>query len=166
MKELTTERLLLIPLTVNHQDNVRRLYADRKVRRFLGGLVEGENFEERFRSLHSNPLGCTWAIHLKSASSFLGVVTLDGHHDGREQEVSFQQLPKFWGQGYAREAVEVVMDHAFTVLKLPTLLAETQCANHAAHKLLESVGMEPFQNVKRFGEDQIIYRRTVLRAVL
>ena len=86
------------------------------------------------------------------------MIGIDEHHDGHEQEVSYQLLPGFWGEGYAYEALSAAIAYAATVMKLRCLLAETQCANHASRKLLKKVGMEPVRTLSRFGEDQIIYR--------
>lgn len=159
MEEFSSDRCLLSPLRNDDRDDVGRLYANQDVRRFLGGSLVHEGFNRRFEDLRAHSTAKIWTIRLKSTSLFVGIIGIDKHHDGQDQEVSYQLLPEFWGQGYAREAVSAVIEYAAAVMMLTSIVAETQCANHASRRLLERVGMEPVRTLSRFGEDQIIYRR-------
>ena len=159
MNGLSTNRCLLTPLREADRDDVGRVYADQDVRRFLGGLVDHEDFKRRFEDLLSHSKTETWTIRLKPKLSFMGIISIGEHHDGQDQEISYQLLPEFWGQGCASEAASAVIEYAVAVLKLPSIIAETQCANHPSRRLLERVGMKPVKRLLRFGEKQIIYRR-------
>lgn len=157
MNDFLTGRCQLRPAEVGDVDNVSRLYSDQEVRRFLGGPVTPEEVLERFEDLLSDDMGKTWTVRLRSTSSFIGVVGIGKHHNRPEQELSYQFLPEFWNQGYAGEVVSAVIEYAANVIGLSSLIAETQCANHASRRLLEKVGMRPAQTLSRFGADQIIY---------
>jgi ribosomal-protein-alanine N-acetyltransferase len=98
-----------------------------------------------------------WAIRLKSDGEFVGMVSLGVHHDGTDTEISYLLLPEWWGQGYAKEAVRAVVDLALGDLGLPRVVAETQTANVASCRLLESLGMRLERRVERFGAEQAIY---------
>jgi ribosomal-protein-alanine N-acetyltransferase len=93
----------------------------------------------------------------KENGKFLGLVSLDKHHDGESTEVSYQLMPIAWRKGYATEVVKEVIHYSFTKLNLPRLIAETQTANKSSCKLLERVGMTVKETVHRFGEEQKIY---------
>lgn len=60
-------------------------------------------------------------------------------------------------EGYGTEAVQAVVTHAVTVLGLPRIIAETQIANIASCRLLESIGMRLEQTIERFGAKQGIF---------
>lgn len=163
MDRLATDRCLLNPLGDEDRADVARLYADQEVRRFLGGFISPEQCKQRFEQMIGDPAVRAWTLRVKATSSFLGLISVAQHHDGQDEEISYQLLPEFWGQGYACEALVAVIEYAASVMKLPSLIAETQCGNHASRRLLERVGMEPVRTLTRFGEDQVIYRRTLSR---
>ena len=157
MNDFLTGRCQLRPAEAGDVDSVRRLYSDREVRRFLGGPVAPEEILERFKDLLSDGMVKTWTVRLRSTSSFIGMVGIGKHHDRPEEELWYQFLPEFWNQGYAGEVVGAVIEHAANAMGLSSLIAETQCANHASRRLLEKAGMRPAQTLTRFGADQIIY---------
>ena len=87
----------------------------------------------------------------------MGIITLAPHHDGEDTEVSYLLLPEWWGQGYATEAVQAILDHGLANLGLSRIIAETQTANAVSVRLLKRVGMTFERNVERFGAEQSIY---------
>ncbi|WP_413306207.1 GNAT family N-acetyltransferase [Bacillus sp. 1P10SD] len=88
---------------------------------------------------------------------FIGMVSLDPHHDGIYYEVSYQLLPNWWGVGYATEVVQVVINFALNELKQPKIIAETQIANIVSCRPLEKLGMKLEGTINRFGAEQAIY---------
>jgi ribosomal-protein-alanine N-acetyltransferase len=134
------------------------LYTDPSVRAFLGGPVDLRTAKKKAAALFRVPTGSwVWAVRRSADDAFLGAVYLDPHHDGLDMEVSYTFLPEHQGFGYATEAVRAVLRHAFRVLKLPRVVAETQAKNERSIRLLERTGMSPERKIVRFGEDQIIY---------
>lgn len=55
-------------------------------------------------------------------------------------DIGFALLQPYQGRGYAREAAQAVLWHAFQELGLPRLLAITAPANHASVRLLNALG--------------------------
>lgn len=98
-----------------------------------------------------------WVIREKQTDHFIGMVSLDPHHDGSYLEVSYQLLPNWWGKGYASEAVQRMIRFAFNELKQKKLVAETQTANISSCRLLEKLGMNLERKITRFGAEQAIY---------
>lgn len=98
-----------------------------------------------------------WAVRKKHTGDFMGLISLDSHHDGLHLEISYQFLPQWWGKGYATEAVQLIINYGLNELKLSKIVAETQTANISSCKLLERVGMELEQTISRFGAEQAIY---------
>jgi len=60
----------------------------------------------------------------------------------RFPEIGFILHPEFWGQGYAREALRVVIDRAFDVHGLPRIEADVDPRNISSLKLLSRFGFQ------------------------
>ena len=137
-----------------------RLHIDREVRHFLGGPVAESVASQRVQSLISNnrPLPA-WATPSANSnqSPLLGVVSLDQHHDGKDIEVSYALLPEYQGRGFATEAVQFALRHAFCQMGLARVIAETQSLNARSVALLNRIGMLFQRTVIRFGAEQSIY---------
>jgi ribosomal-protein-alanine N-acetyltransferase len=58
----------------------------------------------------------------------------------RFPEIGFILHPKFWGQGYAHEALRVVIDRAFDIRGLPRIEADVDPRNIGSMKLLSRLG--------------------------
>ena len=158
---IETKRCKIIKLHKSDYKNVRELFFDERVRRFLGGIVSREGFDNMFNSiLNSDTNSMYLVIRLKESNEFIGLVSLDKHHDGLDTEVSYQFLPKCWGYGYAEEVVRRIIDYAFDELKLEKLVAETQSANKNSCKLLKKLEMSLEQTIRRFGAEQNIFSIT------
>ncbi len=75
------------------------------------------------------------------------VVEVDGRAIGkaglyRFPEVGFILHPEAWGQGYAREALEPILDRAFAVHRLPHVAADVDPRNEASLRLLGKLGFK------------------------
>lgn len=107
--------------------------------------------------LHSNDNSFYWVVREKHTDNFIGLVSLDLHHDGHYLEISYQFLPNWWGKGYATEVVQLIITFALNELNLSKIVAETQTANMSSCRLLEKLGMKLERTVSRFGNEQAIY---------
>jgi len=137
-----------------------RLHTDREVRQFLGGPVAASVARERIELLiaANRPLPA-WAIRSAKSehSPLLGFVALDQHQDGKDIEVSLALLPEHQRQGFATQAVQFALRHAFGEMGLARVVAETQSLNARSVALLERIGMVLERRVIRFGAEQRIY---------
>jgi len=156
---LETKRCVLVEVHERDEKEIQRLYEDEECRRYLGGRVSERKFKENFQQLIQSPEAKTyWVVREKETHAFVGVISLDTHHDGIHTELSYQLLPKWWGKGYASELISDVIHSSFTQMNLTTLVSETQVANGASCRVLEKAGMRAIQTLQRFGEEQVIYR--------
>lgn len=153
-----TERCTIKRLQESDLNDVKKIYANHEVREFLGGIRNKESVRGIVEEmLTSSPESFHWVVREKQTESMIGLVSLDLHHEGVYQEVSYQFLPCWWGKGYASEVVSVIIHFALNELNLSTIVAETQTANQASCKLLERLGMEFERTTVRFGAEQAIY---------
>jgi ribosomal-protein-alanine N-acetyltransferase len=87
----------------------------------------------------------------------IGLVELGPLKDGNDYEISYQFSSMFWGKGFAKEAIQIVISHALNDAGLRRIIAETQSANSASCRLLTAQGMVEVERVERFGAEQIIF---------
>lgn len=155
---LETERCRLSAFQEKDREEVAQLFSNPKVRMYLGGVREPDTIRTILdEMLESMDDACYWVVREKDTAEFMGLISIDLHHEGADQELSYQFMPDWWGRGYAAESAAAVIDFAFEKMKLPALVAETQSANLASCRLLEKLGMELERTVVRFGEEQSIY---------
>jgi len=153
-----TKRCKLFKIQKNDYEDVRQLYTDERVRQFLGGTVEEPVYKIKFDDMCCGEnTGLYWVVRKKDDNQFVGLVSLDLHHDGISLEISYQILPQWWGYGYGTEIVQKVISHAFENLGLARVIAETQTANESSCRLLRRVGMSLEETVERFGAEQSIF---------
>lgn len=142
-----TERLLLRPRTMDDFDACLAMDRAPGVVDFIRGPwddpIQHQAFiRARIAQDYGNGLGY-WSIFTKAKPDhFLGWILLipeDG--TGPEIEIGWRLHPDHWGQGIAIEAASVILDHAFSSLELPCIVADIDANNRASRKLAEKLGM-------------------------
>ncbi|MBE7102295.1 GNAT family N-acetyltransferase [Bacillus cereus] len=155
---LETKRCLLDTVHELDYENIRELYLNEEVRKYLGGPREEESIRDVLNDMLSPEENCWyWIVKEKKTKTFIGVVSLDPNDVKQEIEVSYQFLPMFWRVGYAAEVVQEVIRYAFHELQLSKVIAVTQTANIPSRKLLERLRMKLIQTYYRFGAEQAVY---------
>lgn len=153
-----TERCVLSLFQESDSREVSALFSNPQVRKYLGGERKPDAIEEILSEMLTPEKGASyWAIRERSSNEFIGLISLDPHHDGMDHELSYQLLPKWWGRGYAAEAAAAIVDYALRELQLPAIVAETQSANEPSCRLLEKLGMKLEKKMFRFGAEQSVY---------
>ena len=157
-KQICTDRLCLRPLKKSDLWFFFLLMGNKRVRRYLGGVVRWRLRLSNFNRYLSAPdyVG-VWVVCLQQRQQAIGLVELGPHKDGKDYEVSYQFNPDFWGKGFAGEAVQTIICHALKDHGLERVIAETQAANAASCRLLKAQGMIEIDRVQRFGAQQIIF---------
>lgn len=155
---LKTERCELVKLKPKDFDDIKKLYLSEEVRKYLGGTWKEEDIQASFsRMLKSTRDSIYLTVNEKQSHRFVGLVSLNPHHDKECIELSYQFLPEWWGAGYALEVLKELLNYAFFQLNLPRIVAETQSANVASCKILKRLNMELSETVMRFGAEQAIF---------
>src|SRR5882724_2011601 len=62
--------------------------------------------------------------------------------DGPAPEIGYWLGAKYWGKGYATEAVRALIDHAFTDLAVPALQSNVGVTNASSRRVLEKCGFQ------------------------
>ncbi|ANP27375.1 hypothetical protein DAD186_08250 [Dermabacter vaginalis] len=130
-----------------------RLMTDPSASRYLGGAV---NFGSR-QALELSPLGNTWGAWIiahGATDHMLGIANLS--YDRDELEINYALLPEFVGHGYAREAVERIIEFAKEQLDEPLMIAVVQTSNKRSVEQLKRIGFRVRRGLEEFGSQQLL----------
>lgn len=83
------------------------------------------------------------AVCLKETGTFLGLVSLNPEQDaGQELNIGYIFDADYRGKGYATEACQAVLRHAFQTLKAQRVVTGTAAANQPSCRLLDRLGFK------------------------
>jgi [ribosomal protein S5]-alanine N-acetyltransferase len=161
---LTTERLVLRPVTLRDHAALLAHWTTPDVRRFLfdGGVMSAgevtEAIEDSARDFAAAGYGL-WLVQEKDHADLVGTAGLRPlEHLGLE--IFYSLAPGWWGKGYATEAARAVVEHALGPLGLPEVLAEVDEGNTASVAVIERLGMTAFEAVPGVLGPMKRYRRS------
>ncbi len=165
----TTSRLLLRPRSLADTDACLAMDRDPAVTRFVSGPWSNPVAHRAFiqaRTIGAYPPGLGyWTVCRRSAADqFLGWVLLIPADGTRPTiEIGWRLRQAEWRQGFATEAAEPVLRHAFATLRLPEVVAEIDPSNTASHRVAEKLGLRYRGVVSHAGKPALRYD-TTLRA--
>lgn len=150
-----TERLILRPWEDGDRQPLKAILGDPTVRRFYPAPATPEEVDAQIDNaiLQAKQEGFHWqAVELKSSGELVGLLGLarlsplmQSFTKG-EVEIGWQFGKQFWGQGLAPEAARAWLDHAWSVLKLPQVIAYTAAINLPSQRVMEKIGMTKVPN--------------------
>lgn len=144
--EFRTERLRLRPARPDDLEPLHAILSDPRAMTYWSSPPHGNIDQTR------DWLSSMIAIDAAEGEDF--IVEHDGKLVGkaglwRFPEIGFILHPDFWGRGFAREALALVLDRAFGVHGLPKVEADVDPRNAASLKLLESLGFREIGRAER-----------------
>ena len=166
MTELSTERLLLRPFTLDDVDALHTLWADREVRRYL---FDGEvQARERVVEVVDNSIEGFADVgygffSMRRRESPAGIVGFSGFRPFDEPgvvEMLFAVAPSHWGRGYATEATREVLRYGFEQCDLRRVVATTDTPNQRSVRVLQRLGLFFEKRRERHGLDTVYYAMT------
>jgi [ribosomal protein S5]-alanine N-acetyltransferase len=146
---IETPRLLLIPLELKH---VQALERDPQQLAALLGLTIPDgwpHFPEAYSVKHyskikDEPNAGGWGTYLflsRDRSSLVGSGGYKGRPANGLVEIGYEVAPVFQNQGFATEAAQAMVAHAFSYPEVEFVLAHTLSQSNASTKVLEKAGM-------------------------
>jgi [ribosomal protein S5]-alanine N-acetyltransferase len=156
MRKLEGDRLLLRNWNPDTEAEAAfEIYGDPEVMQWIGdgSTVEDtgklrERIQQRNQECHDLDDGTGfWAIVEQSTGHPVGSVILKRLPDGNgklttDWEVGWHLRKTYWGQGYATEAAQMILDYGFGVLKLPCIYAIAYPENHRSIRVMERLHMK------------------------
>ena len=123
-------------------------YADWAIRTSIDGL--DESLAERAKLWEAGSR-FSWVIALIAEDRAIGGVTTNIHD--QSADIGFLLNRRYWGNGYAREAAEAVIDFAREEAGLACLVAITNPDNTRSARLLATLGFRFERMLRLAGED-------------
>jgi ribosomal-protein-alanine N-acetyltransferase len=152
--QLETKRLLIrdwIP-EVDAQAAIA-IYGNPAVTQWIGDqsldttveAVQARLQRYRDRAARFPGLGC-WAVVRQATQTVIGTLLLmplpdRDHQPSHDVEIGWHFCPESWGQGFATEAAQAVMDYGLAHLKLPAVYAVTLPNNEPSIRVTQRLGM-------------------------
>ncbi len=124
---------------INHKDiaryttNIPYPYSLEDAKKFIKSLQE--------KAKKKQP--CCFGIFLRENKEFIGGIGIHNiNFKNKNAETGYWLNKDYRGNGYAKEALELVLDYAFKKLKLRRVYAKVMTPNKPSYKLLEKVGFK------------------------
>jgi ribosomal-protein-alanine N-acetyltransferase len=143
---LTTERLTLRPFTHADASPLFRIFSDDEVVRFWSvgawtDIAQAEKMIEEAMLAYREGGLSRYAIVLRDTDALIGICNLRGFFEqNRRCELGYALGSAWWGRGYAFEALEALLGHAFSRLDMNRIEADIDPRNDASARLLERLG--------------------------
>ncbi|OFW68666.1 MAG: GNAT family N-acetyltransferase, partial [Actinobacteria bacterium RBG_13_63_9] len=125
-------------------DLAMSLWGDPEVTRLIGGPFSREQVAERLAreiaTMQSHGVQY-WPVFLLATGEHMGCCGLRPYKaEEKVYEIGVHLRKAYWGEGYAPEATQAVMEHAFNTLGVKALFAGHNPANEASRRVLEKLG--------------------------
>lgn len=161
---LSTERLVLKPLTINDSQFIRELVNTPGWLRFIGerNVHSEEDAVKYIQKILSNPNINYWVVKARTVNSSLGVVTLIKRNYLEYHDIGFAFLPDSFGRGYAKEAALSLLNHVFSTGNHSHIQAITLPDNQSSIALLEKLGFVFETEIEEENEKQKVYITTAV----
>ena len=154
-----TKRTIIRELCAQDIDEVIKISREEHILKFVeDGRVPEEEQKEKLLAYIDNIYSFydygIWGIFDRADGSLIGLISLDLLTDTEEAEyeTGFFIRKERLGQGFAKEAIEMVIDYAGNKLSASKLIAVTDCENVPARSLLEKCGF-----TEACSNDKMIY---------
>ncbi len=96
-----------------------------------------ENIEE------SNNGGFHWVVELKDSHELIGdIAVIDINKKHSNCEIGYAYSSKFWGKGYATEALRAVIEYLLKECEIYLVECKHQSLNPASGRVMEKAGMK------------------------
>ncbi len=158
---LTGERVSLRPLKRSDQASLQKYANDWQVARYLPLMPFPYKLEHARRWINithrtaRNKTEYHLGVHLTGKDEIIGMVGLmKVNWNSRNAELGYWMARKYWGRGYMREAISLMLRYAFKDLRLVRVYAVVLDTNIPSVKVLERVGFTregTWRKAEKFG---------------
>ncbi|MEH1864033.1 MAG: GNAT family protein [Nostoc sp.] len=149
MIPLETQRLILRDFVESDWQAVHQYASDDEVVRYLtfgpNSEEDTKNFLQREISLQGEEprQHFALAVTLKTQQQLIGICRISVQDIyNKTGSIGYCFTKKFWGQGYATEAVKAVVSFGFQELSLHRIFATCHPENIASARVMQKIGMQ------------------------
>jgi [ribosomal protein S5]-alanine N-acetyltransferase len=165
--ELTTERLVLTPLTADHVELLWPDIADAEISKFMAWEAHTEkgqtaDFVKGEILRRESGRGITWAVFMNGTFcgifSIIGLVRSHRALTFNKAELAYWLSRNYQGQGIMTEAGRRVLQFAFEELKLHKLFVSHFSVNDASGNLIKRLGFRYVgEQIEEFQKNGVWY---------
>jgi [ribosomal protein S5]-alanine N-acetyltransferase len=143
-----TLRLNLTPIALPDKDFMLELLNTPDWLKFIGdrNVRNVAHAQTYIEEIIANEKKNYWVVKLVDSHTPIGVISLIKRDYLEFEDLGFAFLPNYYGQGYAYEASQAILNFAIQELQFPHIQAITDLDNLSSVKLLEKLG---FQFIKQ-----------------
>lgn len=142
---LTSNRIILKPLSENDSEAFYALYADSGVQQYFdeSPFLPGEqplDFTNRIIAV----CNYLWTVRtIENPDTIIGDCALHHYDEALKRiEIGGSLLPAYWGKGLMAEAIDAAIQFAKEELQVSHILTKTKPANLKAISLVKKMGFE------------------------
>lgn len=148
---LETERLTLRPVAGGDLSDIVTLAGDIEVARWTASIRHplGETEVAAWLARRTKSGEHAFAILRKGESGLIGVVGITVTAGADKGEIGYWIGRRYWGCGFATEAVRRVLAHGFAVLGLDEVEATVFPGNDRSARVLDKTGFTESKSVQR-----------------
>ncbi|KAA0831533.1 GNAT family protein [Bacillus sp. AY2-1] len=143
--ELHTQRLYLRQMKASDSLSMFKIWSDPDVTKFMNisnftDESQAKDMIQFLNELAQNNKAIRFTIIEKESNHIIGSCGYNSlDFENSKTEIGYDISKKFWGKGYAPEAISSLLDYAFTHLKLYRIEAKVEPANVNSIKVLEKL---------------------------
>ncbi len=143
---MTTKRLGFSTWQEGDRDLAVTLWGSKDVTKYIcaSGVFTAQQIEDRLKKEMENQKQLNmqyWPLFIKNGNQFIGCCGLRPSAAKKNVfELGFHLTKDNWGKGYAMEAADKVITHAFIYLNAAELFAGHHPANEKSRKILTKLG--------------------------
>ena len=159
-----TDRLLLRSLKKSDALLILQLNSDPAVMKYIGEIDTSLENAQAYVDLRvdgyadKKGLGI-FVAELKNDSTPIGWFCLKQLDDTEEIEIGYRLLKEYWGNGYATEGAQVLLDAGFTNLNLSEIVGVTLPENIASQVVLKKIGLQYVGLARYYGFDLSYFKK-------
>lgn len=158
---LQTERLIIRPFKAEDIGEFYSLVSKPEVMRYIHqgepldlGQAALDLFE--YRMSYATLGYSRYALELKSNRNFIGLCGF--LESGKDIDLGWRVLPKYWGQGYATEAAKTIVAYGFEELRFKKLISIAYLANKPSIRIMQKIGMEFDRPISLYNKPGVRYK--------
>ena len=165
---LKSERLILRPFSIEDIEDVYEYAKDDRVTEFLtwqshNNISETEQVVKEF---YMNEPGI-YAIELKEEEKCIGCIDLRVDIQNNKGSFGYVMNHSYWNKGYMSEALNLLLNFAFTELELNRIESTYYSGNDASGRVMQKCGMKyegtGLQELRVFGTYHDVVHYAILK---
>ena len=147
-KTITTERLVLRLFRKSDAETVAKLCNNHNIYKntlylpYPYTLEDALSWIDRHDENYRNNKSYEFAVTDKETGELYGAIALSNNQNFNHGEIAYWIGENYWGNGYATEASQAIVQFAFEVKQLHKVFARYFSSNPASGRVLKKLGMK------------------------